>query len=201
MSLINDALKRAQQAQDKQAQEKQAQSQAPSPAPRAPMQVAPAAPPSKLWPLALTCLVLAAIISGGGIWYLHRAQSAPPGPAAAAPNASAAPSVSQAPASAHTEYVVKPLTPYVSPTTEQGVGQPLAPAAPQPSPDITVPSTPNVRLEGVLYRPDKPAAIIDGRMVYVGDHVADGNGEGIVKAITPNSVTLLWEGKIVQLRL
>jgi hypothetical protein len=202
MSLINDALKRAQQAQDKQTQE--AQSQAPSPAPRAPMQVAPAAPPSRLWPLALFCLVLAVILSAGGIWYLRRAQSAPSHSTAAASDASAASSASQAAAPAHTEYVVQPLPPYVPPTTEpEDSGQPPAPGVPTPSTPTqpAVDTTPNVRLEGVLYRPDKPAAIIDGRTVYVGDHVDDGNGQGVVTAITPNSVTLLWEGKSVLLRL
>jgi hypothetical protein len=203
MSLINDALKRAQQAQDKQIQEKQAQeaqSQIQIAAPRAPMQVAPAAPPSRLWPLALVFLMLAVILSAGGIWYLHREKSAPLR-AAASPDSSAAPAASQASTPAHPEYVVQPLTPYVPPSTEpQDTGPMPAPAASTPA-QPAVDTTPNVRLEGVLYRPDKPAAIIDGRTVYVGDHVDDGNGAGVVTAITPNSVTLLWEGKSVRLRL
>jgi hypothetical protein len=209
MSLINDALKRAQQAQ--QAQEKEAQNQPPS----APLHLAPApAPSSRLWPVALVCLVLAMFVSAGGIWYLHKTQPGlfhslkqavqnavnttpvplkptiiilkQPPAASAQPPATVRPLVAPAPAPA--PYVVQPLTPYVPP--------PPAPVA-----DISAATPPNLTLQGVLYRPDRPAAIINGRTVYVGDHVGDGNSDGVIKSITTDTVTVLWEGHLIVLHL
>ena len=205
MSLINDALKRAQQAQDKQAQDKQAQdrltpNQIHSQPARAPMQVAPAAPPSRLWPLALVCLLLAVTLSAGGIWYLHKK----PGLLhSAASMIIIRPATQTAAEEPHSTYEVKPLPPYVPPSTEpepdgvQTLSSPASPAIPLPVAD----AAPNVQLQGILYRPDKPEAIIDGRTVFVGDHLSDGNGEGVVTAITPSSVTLRWEGKSFVLHL
>jgi biotin carboxyl carrier protein len=202
MSLINDALKRAQQAQDK---------QPPGQPPGQPLRLAPAEPSSsRLWPVALVCLLLAVVVSAGGIWYLHKTQ---PGlfhslkqavqgavnttPVPLKPTIIIMPPVKQTPAApaqppaaAPAPYVVQPLTPYVPP-----------PPAPVSDSSAAAAMPPNLTLQGVLYRPDRPAAIINGRTVYVGDQVGDGNGVGIIKSITTDTVTVLWAGQLIQLHL
>jgi hypothetical protein len=211
MSLINDALKRAQQAQDK---------QTPNPRQDTPLHVAPEKPSSRLWPVALICLVLAVVVSAVGIWFLYKKpglfKPAPLTVQAASP-ATATPGVIiiqpvkqtapaspvQPPGAAPKPFVVQPLTPAQPPAAPKPFEvQPLSamPDIPPPAAAATV-TPPNIRVQGVLYRPDKPAAIINGRTVFVGDHVGDGTGDGVIKAITPTTVTVLWEGQLYVLHL
>jgi hypothetical protein len=77
------------------------------------------------------------------------------------------------------------------PTSTAGLSVPatLVPAAP--------PAAPALKLQGILYRPDRPSAFINGRMVSVGDSV----GGARVSVITRESATLIVNGVTTVLRL
>jgi hypothetical protein len=219
MSLINDALKRAQEAHEKQAQSRPG---------GAPLHVAPPPPSSRLWPVAVACLVLAVLLSAGGIWYLHKSQPnlfqslqqaaqtkpaatvtsgmiiiQPPQKTAPAP-APVAPVPVARPAPAPAKPVVAATPPPAAPVatvTPAAVPEPApvpppAPVAQYHQPVQTI-APANTRLQGILYRPDKPAAIINGRTVFVGDHV----GDGVVQSISPDNVILLQGGQLYELHL
>jgi len=57
--------------------------------------------------------------------------------------------------------------------------------------------TPPLRLQGIFYRPSKPSAVINSQTVFVGDSIAGGK----VKAITRDSVTLIVDGETKVLTL
>jgi hypothetical protein len=48
-----------------------------------------------------------------------------------------------------------------------------------------------VKLQGIAYRKEKPAALINGKTLFVGDHL----GEAKIVAIDPSSATLEIEGE------
>jgi hypothetical protein len=56
---------------------------------------------------------------------------------------------------------------------------------------------PSFRLQGIFYRPSKPSAVVNSKTVYVGDLVEGGK----IQAITRNSVTLVFEGETKVLTL
>ena len=109
-------------------------------------------------------------------------------------------------------------TPPVSPTHSTGSGQApskvvaeaeatVAAEVPQAVPenrdfaldDAPVPSNAETfRLQGIFYRPSRPSAVVNSQTVYVGDTV----GSGKVKAITRENVTLIVDGesKVLTLR-
>lgn len=62
------------------------------------------------------------------------------------------------------------------------------PAPPTPSP---VPTFPEVRLQGILFQPGKPAAIINGRTLFIGGRVS----EVTVIAITRETATVTWQSQ------
>ncbi|HKQ39762.1 MAG TPA: hypothetical protein VJ063_16915, partial [Verrucomicrobiae bacterium] len=53
------------------------------------------------------------------------------------------------------------------------------------------PPPPAYKLQGIYWRPTKPAAVVNGKTVYVGDRVDSAR----VTAIDQEGVTLLVEGK------
>jgi hypothetical protein len=57
--------------------------------------------------------------------------------------------------------------------------------------------TPALRLQGIFYRPSKPSAVINSQTVFIGDSIAGGK----VKAITRDSVTLFVNGETKVLTL
>jgi hypothetical protein len=64
------------------------------------------------------------------------------------------------------------------------------PVAPSPQP-------PPLKLLGVVYSPTRPSAVLSGKVVFLGDRV-----QGFrVTAISPDSVTLVGNGKTNRLTL
>ena len=224
MSLVNDALKRAKEAQDKQAG---------SPLRGAPLHAAPPPPASKMWLVALVCFVLAIGGAGVGVWYWKThphpqwLQSKPDAPAKPAytiimgenPDAKARPH--------HAPATEAPDAPIVTPGAKV-VSLPAAPTLPPAAPgtkkegipgalvvdkrpvlNVLPPSAPPtpaaapivspvaLKLQGILYSATKPAAILNGRTVFIGDVIS-----GItITAIDQDSITITYSNQPTVLRM
>ena len=215
MSLINDALKQARQAQ---------QEAAPPPAPN--LQLRPIEPSQQtrhsvglLWPAALLAVALLLLLL---VWEQgHRVAPAPvtevkariPGPASPAlpaPPAPATPAATPAP-QASAEVAPSPVTApptnsadalriaaaplaYDRPDTiNPGDGIPNVPAPVQPPPPKPAPP----KLQAIIFSPTRPSVMISGKTLFVGDHLE----ELRVAAIGQTSVTLIGAGQTNILRL
>lgn len=175
MSLINDALKRAHESQDK------------GPAPTAPPPMAPVVvePPSGgfgwFLPVAVVLVLIAAVLF---VWLAvaHKSSkhAATHAVAAAAP---AAPSVTPAPPN-------HPAPATSAPATVPPVASPKSAEA-QPAPAVNSSTTTGLltahlpKVQGIIFS-QPPTAIVNGKVVNVGDHV----GYYLVKQITRNKVIL-----------
>jgi hypothetical protein len=176
MSLINDALQRAKQ-------------QPVHPAAASNLQLRPMEPApveKKGWGITVSIvatilIVAAALISG---WYQRNRTSqaqvqATPPPPASQPVAAVVPALAPAAvAVAHSPSTTetKPLA--VTPETVASSPTPVEIAAPKPAP---------IKLQAILFNKTKPSAIINGKTVYVGNHL----GEFQVASITQTSATLI----------
>lgn len=190
MSLINDALRRAKQRHDQRS----------SPSLRgAPVPGVPAPRPSRLWPVAIISFSLAIIVSGVGVWLTLRH----PSPAGTEQGGPTPPPVVIA---AKPVVAVVPPAPVNVPAAEAAKESPAPASAPAPEPVVEPtnlpPATPPVppppqtvipvvRLQGILWAPSRPAAILNGRTMFVGDSVSDIT----VVAISQRSATVVWGGK------
>ncbi len=189
MSLINDALKRA----------KEAQEVNPTPPPDLPFRAADPAPQRKFpLPMVLLCVVVGVFLMGGllvAVALVKRA-SAPQivtatqlpapvqplpekevspvsdGPMAVSAVSAEVPSASTPDSTGGTEATPDPATATV---TESAVAVP-----------IEVPQPPVLKLQGIFYSPNRPSAIVNGKTVFLGNSV----GELRVLAITRETVTL-----------
>ena len=197
MSLINDALKRAKQAQQK--------NDPPPSAPSTPLRPAEPARPGDsptglLWPIAVALLLL--MIGAGVVWFVVN-------------RSGATKSVARVPTSKPATQAASATTPMPIPTSSQANPVPVVrshpPAAPSPAsapaPTVTspgqIPLATNVpaiateappalpKLQGILYRPDRPSALLNGRTVLIGGR----SGEFLVVAITQQSVTVVRAGQ------
>jgi hypothetical protein len=184
MSLINDALKRAQEAQ----------SSTPS-APQAGPQLRPAEPTTYAWhgvglilPAALALIAVMALFL---VWEVSRQRTTQPQEVRAATGAAPA-----------TESV-HPTTP-PAPTADTPARLP-APGTPQVVGDVAT-NAPAVsdevkpimpRLQAVFFNPRNPSAVINGRTVFRGDSL----GSFRVTRITADSATLVGERQTNVLRL
>lgn len=187
MSLINDALKRAKQAQD---------NQPPPPLAGAPLHAAPDTPAAR-WVLpVIVLLVLGASGVAVLLWSEHGGKTKSASVSATAPpSAPATPVVAPAPAPAPKLSVpAEPATQGLAAT--ETVPPTNAPEAPVVTP-ATPPQPPELKLQGILYRPDKPEAIINGRTMYVGSHL----GEVEITRITQDEVTVVWRKQTILLKL
>ena len=171
MSLVNDALKRAQRLQQKQRD---------LPPPPLLRSAPPPPPNSGFWLRFLaTALAVLGIILIIGFWKLspdaHPPEVQKPLPVSTTPPP---PAQSQAmpvqPVIAETKPSPIPPPPPAPPITNAPV---LAPAKPEPSP---------LKLQAIFYTPRNPSAIINGKTVQIGDTF---EGLRIVK-INPDSVDL-----------
>jgi hypothetical protein len=184
MSLINDALKRA----------KKAQQDNPPPAP--PLQLRPAEPPAprSAVPFVLVFLALVVVLIAGGLllWTVAK-QSAPvlrveartmtpPAPVMVeAPKANIAPSTKvEAPAPQTVGQIATALV-----TDETLPGQPQTNGLPVAA-TVEPPKPAGLKLQAILYNPNRPSAILSGKTVFIGDRV----GEFRVLAMTQESVTI-----------
>ena len=188
MSLINDALKRATQAQPP--------SSTPAPEPDTPMR--PAEPPHGSVGLPVYFMpVLLFVVAGACFfivqgWDAKRQSGLYPDPitiharetSSGAPDtaAIAAQDKGAQPVQADRQFALND-----SPTATPGA----------PKAAIDEEPAPSLRLQGIFYRPSKPSAVINSKTVYVGDAIAGGK----VQSITRNSVTLIVEGETKVLTL
>jgi cytoskeletal protein RodZ len=214
MSLINDALKRAKEAQQ------QAQPNPPGGPPLRPVEHRPARDHS-VWMMLLFAVVVATASILLWQWFQ---QSRPPKSQTLASQASTSGQSQAAPVALPP---TPPVTPVVAslaapPTTQsvpaKDVGRPavdppkpeaaalsttnvLAPTnGPATAPPAAVPRAPAVettpppgplKLQGILFHPTRPSAVVNGKLLFVGDRL----GELRVMAIEQESVTLVGGGR------
>ncbi len=198
MSLINDALKRA----------KEAQQNNPAPAPDLQFRPAEPAPDRNVLPAVLGLLVLVVIVVLAGFFVWWTAQSHHAGQPA--PNATvSAPEVAKANPTPQPEPEPKPAVapPVAAPESN-------APATTSSTPPLVTPAVEPVvtntalavteaappkpappKLQGIIYSPNRASAVIDGKTVFVGDRV----GIYKVESITRQSVTLTGGGQTIAL--
>jgi hypothetical protein len=186
MSLINEALKRANQVPFRET--------APGGPAMRPVQAGrhPEGGVGLLLPIMLAVVTTLAVLllwQGFRANYILqvRARSVPatdgPAPAASPVVPSPAPAEERTPASptpapvAATPAAPVPViqTPVVAAATNAVVAE-----EPKPQP-------PSYKLQAIFYRTDNPAAVINGRQLFIGDHV----GEAYVVSIEPDSVALV----------
>jgi hypothetical protein len=192
MSLINDALKRAKAAQ-------QQVSQPPPDLPLRPVEPGQQHARHNLGLLLPAALALVALLALFLVWQWARTRQ--PGGSAdvaaravvpavpAQPDWSVQPAPAPAPVAAPAEAPVANSTaePAASPLddapeTDVTAVAPIAPPVAAPAPPKPAP----LRLQGILFNPQRPAAMISGKTVFVGDKLGDLR----VVAIGQNSATL-----------
>ena len=199
MSLINDALKRA----------KQAQRQTPPPAASIP-QLRPAEPPPPSAGRAVFIIALVTgVAMGTSLFIAWRAfQGSSPAPRKVPPTELSQSSIQtrqpEAKSSVRTttSAPLQPLPSLVPPALTSDSPSPtanlskLAPttsahdSAAENSPALSIPPPPKpepLKLQGIVFNPRHPAAMILGKMLFVGDKL----GEWQVSAITQDSATLI----------
>jgi len=194
MSLINDALKRATQAQPP---------SAPTPVPETPMQpVEPCRPPG----LPVYFIPILVVIISGACWFLvkgwetRRQSGFYPEPivvgARELPTMMPAGGSNQ-PIPTNRQFAINaPPTPSAAVdatgtgTNSTTVTEIPAPAAAVANDDAPKPTP--FKLQAIFYRPTNPSAVINSKTVFVGDLIANGK----VKAIDRQSVTIEVGGEI-----
>lgn len=192
MSLINDALKRASEAQKKRDAASPPGQTLSGPA------LVPAESPRRSAPpfLVPSLLVLALALGGWFLWGWWSARSVPATVATAQPTAMAAarpPAGATGPASAPGPAAPRPgvnLTPVERPAPNVRAPAPhldKSPKAVAASPVTTSPAAatpavatpparqefPALKLQGIYYRLSSPSALINGKTLYVGDEIDD----------------------------
>jgi hypothetical protein len=165
MSLVNDALKRAKEAQQK--------STPPAPAPQ--LRPAEAAPAEENGIGMTVPLVIAAFAIGMVVFFVWRNQHRTAAKEAVAETKPAAP-VSSAPE-------IKPPVPSVAVSTPA----PVAPAAATTTVPIAGTPAPPLKLQGIFFVPGRSTAFISGKTVRVGNTVKGYR----VAAITETNATLI----------
>jgi hypothetical protein len=181
MSLINEALKRARQAPV-----------APTPDLHfRPVEPAPAARRS-VGVLLQAVLAVIALLTLLLVWqFAHRSgpndqklSLAPAGESKPAP-------VAQPPADSTPSQPAKPAALGAAGSTPDNT--PVSGTATNPTAVVEPPppAPAPLKLQGVVYNPRRPSALISGRTLFIGDHIRDFR----VVAITPNSATLTGAGQ------
>lgn len=168
MSLVNDALRRAQDAQKK--------SQPTAPPPQ--LRPAESAAPQKRGMGILVPLLIAGVAIGALIWLLHSRRKTEARQLVVDPK-------SDAPAAAIAQSKPPPQ-PAAAPAPTQAA--PLAVVAENPLPAaVTSAPAPELKLQAIFFAPGHSSAIISGRTVHAGD-----NFKGFrVASITQTSATLV----------
>lgn len=183
MSMINDALRRARQAQTQTPPPKLADSPTAEPAFRPPVTPGESERRSP-WPV-VGCVVAVVLLVLGLRWSWNtevevdsatvRARAATPAQASATETTAAA---AETPALAPDQTPSAPAAPAVE-TLSLEAPPAVAPAKP--------------RLQGIIYDPKRPSAMIDGEVVFAGDTI---RGLRVIK-VSPTGVTLEGpEGKL-----
>lgn len=209
MSLINDALKRAKQAQQK---------TAPPPVAAAPLRPIEASPArgaglGMLVPIAIALILL--LVGVVVIWMAVARGGKKPAPVIADSKPESLP-VAVQPAAVPAAKPPPPVptvdkkpvpVPAVAPVASPSVATNLPPVALVAAPPATAPVVESVpvtnvapvvvpappalpKLQGIFYRPDRPSALLNGKTVLIGGR----SGEFLVIAITQQSVTVVRSG-------
>lgn len=176
MSLINDALKRAQQTQ----------AQNPPPTPplefRAAEQTPPPARRSTLMFVALALVVVLLLgLTGTLIWYVSQARAEKLRVAARAAEVPVPPAASAIPSIPPPE-VAPPAIPQFEHPEEPNTNR--VPVSAEVA-EVVRPTV--LKLQGIAFDPQKPSAIVNGRSLYLGDRVEKFR----LVAISPVAVTLV----------
>ena len=191
MSLINDALKRAQESQKKN----------PPPLAGAPLHSVTTERRSAL-PLIVSAMILLLLgVVVGVILQLNKRE-----PAAKAAVALAQPAVRNSEPQknvlpAPTVPVPVANIPVATQPQSSPAPAPVAPPVttdPTPKPPVqpsevapAQPAWPKLKLQGIFYIPRKPSVVINGKALFIGERVDDAQ----VVAITPENVTMVFAGQ------
>ena len=191
MSLINDALKRAQETQKK----------SPPPLAGAPLHSVPTERRSAMPLIAGAVILLLLGVGAGVLLQLNKREPAtkiavaPAQPAVqnSEPQKNVQPAPPVAVPVANIPVAAQPvISPAPTPVT------PSVAAEPSPKPPVseievasTKPAWPKLKLQGIIYVPRKPSVVINGKALFVGERV---DGAQVV-AISPESVTLVFTGR------
>ena len=185
MSLVNDALKRAREAQ---------QETPPPPIREAPYQdhehCAVQATP---WYMSRTTLTVVVIIALILVWQsLRQSNGVRSDAIPAVVAARETPEPVSPPEAAPTEPVAatEPADTAMTPVSEQEVEPTVAVPAPAVA-AVTPPAAPSFRLQAVIWNPKRPSAIINGKTVFIGDRIQQQK----VVAISQDSATLSGTGE------
>lgn len=187
MSLINDALKRASQAEKNRLRD---------PALPPAMQPAPESRRSFV-PAAVVLAVVVLLAAAGWLAWRSLARRGNPAPAptpitvttaASAPPARSEPAAVPVPAPAPPPAVMMPA-PYTNPPAPPPV--PYLGSAPVPPP------FPELKLQGIFYSRGDPKASINGEIHRENEFI----GEVRIVTISPNKVTVEWKGQTKDLNL
>jgi hypothetical protein len=185
MSLINQALKRAQEAQ-----------QGPPPEPAPTLHFRPVEPAQRarhslgvVVPIALAIIALLLLFL---VWqWVQRKNSLPVAAQQAVP--ATTPVQAAPPAVATQSTPESPVANESATTAPASVPEP-EPAAPAPAPEPATPQPPKPpppRLQSIVFNPARPSAMINGRVVFLGDKVGDMR----LTALDQESVTLTGGGQ------
>jgi len=180
MSLINDALKRAQQAQQE------------NPPTTPSLEFRPVEPGQKenrrttMLVVGLALVLIAIIgLTGALVWFVSQSKSAPLPVAARVADVPLAPLPQAAPVTAAP---TNPTTQVVSPPVADLIERPEEPntnGVPVVAAIVEAVKPPALKLQGIFFSPSNPSAVVNGRTVYLGDHV---NGFRLL-AVSPVAVT------------
>ena len=204
MSLVNDALKRAKEAQQ------------PTPAP--PISGPPCKEPdtveeSSSWTTSPVTMAVVAVIALLVVWQSLRRSNASSrsegDPTRVAARSHVTPETS--PAAVEPPSPKPELAPTVSPDATSVKAAPSVVTTPAPSDSVTPsgatpqtevipaapPAPPPLRLQAVIWSPKRPSAMISGKTVFVGDRVQDFK----VTRITQDSATLSSYSEVKVLRM
>jgi hypothetical protein len=170
MSLINDALKRATQAQP---------TNSSAPESETPMQ--PVDQP-RAFGLPIYFIPVMLIIISGASWFLFKGWQARRQTVALHAREAASKSAEDA-IQTNRQFALNNSATAAGPSAG---APPSASATPPDAPPAAAHSEPAFKLQGIFYLPSRPAAVVNSRTVFIGDIIANGK----VKAIDRQSVTL-----------
>ena len=183
MSLINDALKRAQEAQRKDSPAYIVSPMKPNAPASAPVAAPAPKPRRKQWNLSWIMPVVIVLLVLVAVFFIAMAMAK-----RTEKNIAVAPEISTP------SQVETAAAPAPTPPVSAAPPAPAAAAAPEPVPDVIGPGAivvdvpkPVIILQGVVNDPKHPWAIVNGKTVYLGDNV---EGMRVVK-ISRSSITLV----------
>ena len=185
MSLINDALKRASEAE---------KSRPRAPGPPSAMQPAPEPRRSAFPVWAGACIVILLVAAAALVWH-YFSQNGNPQPAAASAKETA-PVVAAPPLKVEPVPEPAPLPPPVAAPPPSTTASPAVVAV-AVTPPPTPPPFPELKLQSIFYNRNNPKAAINGQIHGQNEKIGDVR----IVIITPDKVTVEWNGQTKDLIL